>query len=76
MGCSSGGRGVRGIVKDGITGAPLVGGYVTINAPHHRARINSITPTRSMTAPTNEHGHYEMRRLSAGEYTLTMEMVG
>lgn len=73
---SSGGSGVKGIVSDKITGAPLVGVKISINAPQHRARINSIAPTRTMTATTNEHGHYEMRRLSAGDYTLTMELTG
>lgn len=73
---SSGGRGVRGIVRDKITGAPLEGVLITINAPQHRSRINARSATRTMTTSTNSDGHYEMRRLSAGEYTLTMEMAG
>lgn len=73
---SSGGSGVKGTVSDKTTGAPLVGVRVSINAPQHKARINSTTPTRSMTATTNGEGHYDMRRLSAGEYTLTMELEG
>lgn len=73
---SSGGRGVRGIVRDRITGAPLEGVLITINAPQHRTRINSRSATRTMTTTTNSDGHYEMRRLSAGEYMLTMEMAG
>lgn len=73
---SSGGGGVKGTVSDKITGAPLDGVLVTINAPQHKARVNAISPTRSMTATTNLEGHYDMRRLSAGEYTLTMEKEG
>ena len=73
---SSGGSGVKGIVRDKITGAPLQGVIITINAPQHRARINAISPTRTMTVTSNADGHYEMRRLSAGEYILTMTMDG
>lgn len=73
---SSGGRGVHGTVSDKTTGAPLSGVLVSINAPTHTSRINSITPTRSMTATTNEHGKYHMRRLPAGDYILTMELEG
>lgn len=73
---SSGGSGVSGTVSDKLTGAPLSGVLITINAPQHKARVNAISPTRSMTVNTNEHGKYEMRRLAAGDYTLTMEKEG
>ena len=73
---SSGGSGVSGVVRDKLTGAPLEGVLITINAPQHKSRVNAISPTRSMAATTNHDGFYEMRRLAAGHYTLTMEMVG
>ena len=65
-----------GTVKDKITGAPIEGVQITINAPQHRARTNAVNPTRTMTTTTNAHGLYEMRRLPAGHYTLTMKMDG
>ena len=67
---------MSGTVMDKITGAPLEGVLITINAPTHRSRTNAVNPTRSMTTTTNAHGLYEMRRLPAGHYTLTMELDG
>ncbi|MBI4930400.1 MAG: carboxypeptidase regulatory-like domain-containing protein [Bacteroidetes bacterium] len=69
----SGGSGVRGVVRDKITGAPLEGVLISINAPVHRARINARSATRTMTTTTNANGIYEMRRLHAGHYTLKMQ---
>ena len=72
----SGGSGVKGTMRDKLTGAPLEGVLVSINAPLHRTRTNSRTATRTMTTTTNIDGNYEMRRLRAGQYTLTMEKDG
>ena len=76
VGSSSGGSGVSGMITDKITGAPLDGVLITINAPQHKSRVNAATTTRTMTATTNLDGVYEMRRLRAGDYTLTMEKEG
>ena len=73
---SSGGSGVHGTVSDKTTGAPLINVKISINAPTHKARVNATSPTRSMTITSNEHGKYEMRRIPAGDYTLTMELEG
>jgi len=73
---SSGGGGVKGTGKDKLTGAPLEGVLITINAPLHRTRTNSRSATRTMTTRTNADGNYEIRRLRAGQYTLTMELDG
>ena len=72
----SGGSGVKGILRDKLTGAPLEGVLVSINAPLHRTRTNARSATRTMTTTTNADGHYEIRRLHAGEYILTMKMDG
>ncbi|MBI4931709.1 MAG: carboxypeptidase regulatory-like domain-containing protein [Bacteroidetes bacterium] len=73
---SSGGSGVKGTAKDKLTGAPLEGVLITINAPLHRTRTNSRSATRTMTTTTNADGNYEIRRLRPGQYTLTMELDG
>lgn len=76
VGSSNGGGGVSGVVSDKSTGAPLVGVLVSINAPQHKSRVNALSATRSMTAATNADGHYEMRRLPAGLFTVTMQKDG
>jgi len=73
---SSGGSGVKGTAKDKLTGAPLEGVLITINAPLHRTRTNSRSATRTMTTTTNADGNYDIRRLRPGQYTLTMELDG
>lgn len=73
---SNGGNGVKGTVTDKLTGAPLEGVLITINAPVHKIRANARNATRTNTTSTNHGGIYEMRKLRAGEYTLTMEREG
>ncbi len=75
-GSSNGGNGVRGTVRDKLTGAPLPDVKISINAPFHKLRINAKKSTRTMRTETNLDGHYEMRRLPAGNYELTMECEG
>lgn len=73
---SSGGSGVKGIMRDKLTGAVLEGVLVSINVPLHKTRVNAKSATRTMTTTTNADGHYDMRRLPAGHYTLTMKLDG
>ena len=60
---------------DKVTGAPLANVLISINAPTHKARVNAISPTRTITTTTNGQGRYKMCRIPAGDYTLTMQLV-
>jgi len=71
-----GGNGVKGTMKDKLTGAGLEGVLVSINAPLHKARVNARSATRTMTTLTNAEGNYEMRKLKAGKYVVTFEKTG
>jgi hypothetical protein len=66
---SNAGSGVKGTVKDGLTGAPLRDVSVTINA-------RDIRSFRTLTKTTNIDGNYEIRRIRSGSYTLTISKEG
>jgi len=72
----SGGSGVKGTIKDKLTGAGLEGARVSVNAPLNRTRTNARSATRTMTDLTNAEGNYAIRRLREGKYILTIQMEG
>lgn len=71
-----GGSGVKGTIKDKLTGAGLEGALVSVNAPLHRTRTNARGATRTMTTRTNTEGNYEIRKLREGKYVVTIQMAG
>jgi hypothetical protein len=57
--------GIQGVVKDAKTGAPIAG-----------ARVQITSPSQSVTATTDAHGHYAALSLPPDDYTLTAEKDG
>jgi uncharacterized protein YfaS (alpha-2-macroglobulin family) len=57
--------GIQGVVTDSKTGAPIAG-----------ARVQITSPSQSVTATTDAHGHYEALSLPPDNYTLTAQKDG
>jgi uncharacterized protein YfaS (alpha-2-macroglobulin family) len=57
--------GIQGVVTDAKTGAPIAG-----------ARVQITSPSQSVTATTDAHGHYAALSLPPDDYTLTAQKDG
>lgn len=57
--------GISGIVTDAKTGAPIAG-----------VRLQISSPSQTMTATTDAHGHYVAFSLQPDDYTFTAEKDG